>query len=104
MTGQDAEVICGEFQTGNLTAEESGEEWNIVLDIVIVGMYRNPPLSISVHPDYNITPGEDNSQYVYADMATIHPTQYFTEDVFSTANIITGVNLTYPTNSFCPGG
>merc|ERR1712223_688820 len=62
MTGQDAEVICGEFQTGDLTAEESGEEWNIVLDIE----------KISVHPDYNITLGEENSQYVYADMATIH--------------------------------
>ena len=61
MTGQDAEVICGEFQTGNLTAEESGEEWNIVLNIE----------KISVHPDYNITRGEDNSQYVFADIATL---------------------------------
>ena len=159
MTGQDAEVICGEFQTGDLTAEESGEEWNIVLDID----------KISVHPDYNITLGDDNSQYVYADMATIHlnedlseeeisnltpvclpqphdskhgvhagwssppplkfiqeelpfheqfyedfsklwhynmsliecqdPTQYF-DEYGRTYNL----NLTYPTNSFCPGG
>ena len=157
MTGQDAEVICGEFQTGNLTAEESGEEWNIVLGIE----------KIIVHPDYNITRGENRSQYVYADMATLHlnedlseeeislltpiclpqphdatfgvhagwsspppvkfivnpafepflpdfnklwhynmsliecqdPTQYFRKDGF-----ITGVNLTYPTNSFYPQG
>jgi len=159
MTGQDAEVICGEFQTGNLTAEESEEKWNIVLDIE----------KISVHPNYNITLGVDNSQYVYADVATIHlnedlsdekislltpiclpqphdskhgvhagwssppplkfikeelpfheefyedfsklwhynmsliecqdPTRYFYED-----GDITGVNLTYPTNSFYPPG
>ena len=163
MTGQDAEVICGEFQTGDLTAEESGEEWNIVLYIE----------KISVHPDYNITLGEDNSQYVFADIATIKvnedlsdeeisrltpvclpqphhspygvhagwssppplkfiqeeapafeqiyedfsklwhynmsvikcqdPRQYFREDG-GTFGVATGVNLTYPTNSFYPPG
>lgn len=63
MTGEDAEVICGEFETGgNFTAEESGEEFNIVLQIQ----------SISVHPDYNITRGVTNSQYVIDDIATLH--------------------------------
>ena len=63
MTGEDAEVICGEFETGgNFTAEESGEEFNIVLQIE----------SISVHPNYNITRGVNNSQYVINDIATLH--------------------------------
>ena len=31
MTGKDTEVICGEWETGNFTAKESGEEYNIIL-------------------------------------------------------------------------
>ena len=61
MTGDDAEIICGEWETGNYTAEESGEEYNIILEIE----------SINVHPDYNITRGVNNSQYVIADVATM---------------------------------
>ena len=61
MTGEDAEVICGEFETGEFTFGESGEAWNIILEIK----------SISVHPDYDITRGEKNSQYVKADIAII---------------------------------
>ena len=61
MTGEDTEVICGEWETGNYTAEESGEEFNIILDVK----------EIKVHPDYEITRGINNSQFVMADIATI---------------------------------
>ena len=61
MTGEDAEVVCGEFETGNYTAEESGEEFNTVLEIK----------NITVHPDYNISRGNKTSQFVVADIATI---------------------------------
>ena len=62
MTGEDAEVICGEFETGNFTADQSGEDYNVVLHID----------SISVHPGYDITRGVNNSQYVVNDIATLH--------------------------------
>ena len=61
MTGEDVEIICGEWETGNYTAAQSGEDFNLVLNIV----------NITVHPDYNITRGANNSQYVFADLATI---------------------------------
>ena len=86
MTGQDAEVICGEFETGgNFTAEESGEEYNIVLKIK----------SISVHPDYNITRGVNNSQYVVNDMATLHLEENLSEREISQ---LTPVCLPQPHN------
>ena len=70
MTGEDAEVICGEFETGGkFTAEESGEDYNIVLQIQ----------SISVHPEYNITRGANNSQYVINDIATLNVQENLSE-------------------------
>ena len=70
MTGEDAEVICGEFQTGNYTAEESGEEFNIILEIK----------DITVHPDYEISRGEANSQFVVADIATIKVNEILSQE------------------------
>ena len=70
MTGEDAEIICGEWETGNYTAEESGEEYNIILEIE----------SINVHPDYNITRGVNNSQYVIADVATFKVREDLSEE------------------------
>ena len=59
MTGEDAEIICGEWETGSTPANESGEENNIIL----------PILKIIRHPDYQIVRGEANSQYIAADIA-----------------------------------
>ena len=74
MSGENAEVICGEFETGgDFTAEESGEDYNIVLEIE----------SISVHPGYNITRGVNNSQYVANDIATLHFQENLTEPEIS---------------------
>ena len=30
MTGDDVEVICGEWEIGNIPQQESGEEYNVV--------------------------------------------------------------------------
>ena len=73
MTGEDTEVICGEWETGNFTAEESGEEFNIILEIK----------DITVHPDYNINRGVNNSQFVVADIAAIKVDEVLSEEEIS---------------------
>ena len=44
MTGSDAEIVCGEWQTGDYPQSESGELYNIHLDIK----------QIVRHPQYNV--------------------------------------------------
>ena len=33
MSGEDVEVICGEWEIGNRTLIESGEEYNVILSV-----------------------------------------------------------------------
>ena len=61
MTGEDAVVLCGEWEIGEFSQEESGEDYNIIL----------PIKEIIRHPDYVIVRGERNSQYVESDVAII---------------------------------
>ena len=65
MTGDDAEIICGEWETGPTPMEESGEKYNIIL----------PIKNITRHPNYTISRGEANSQFVSDDLAV-----FFVED------------------------
>ena len=58
ITGADAEVKCGEWDT----ATDTEEDYNVILPIE----------KITVHPDFNISRGEENSQFVADDIATIH--------------------------------
>ena len=44
MTGSDAEIVCGEWQTGDYPQSESGELYNIHLDIK----------QIVRHPNYSV--------------------------------------------------
>ena len=44
MTGSDAEILCGEWQTGDYPQSESGELYNIHLDIT----------QIVRHPNYSV--------------------------------------------------
>ena len=53
MTGQDADILCGEWQTGDTPPASSGERYNIVLNI----------LEIIRHPGYN------SSSYLVNDIA-----------------------------------
>ena len=55
MTGEHAEIVCGEWQTNT----DGVEDFNILL----------PIQTIIRHPDYQIVRGEENSQYVSADLA-----------------------------------
>ena len=59
MTGEDAEILCGEWETGTTPMDESGEEYNIIL----------PIKNIIRHPNYTISRGEANSQFVANDLA-----------------------------------
>ena len=59
MTGDDSEIICGEWETGETAPSESGEVYNIIL----------PIKNILRHPDYTISRGELNSQFVANDLA-----------------------------------
>ena len=59
MTGNEAEIVCGEWETGTVSSEDSGELYNIILPII----------RIVKHPKYHISRGELNSQYVADDIA-----------------------------------
>ena len=73
MTGDDTEVICGEWDT----ATDTAERYNVILPLV----------KISIHPDFNISRGEQNSQFVAADIATIHVSDDNFEEQSRTHNI-----------------
>ena len=55
MTGDDVEILCGEWDT----ATDTEEEYNVILPIE----------EITRHPNYTISRGEDNSQFVGNDIA-----------------------------------
>ena len=57
MQGDDAEVICGEWQT----SDETTEDYNIVIPIT----------EIRRHPDFTINRGEGEAQFVSNDIAVI---------------------------------
>ena len=61
MTGEDAVVLCGEWEIGNFSTEQSGEQYNIIL----------PILEVITHPNYTIVRGNRNSQYVENDIALL---------------------------------
>ena len=44
MTGEDAEILCGEWETGDIPQTLSGEQYNIILSIN----------EIKKHPDYTV--------------------------------------------------
>ena len=77
MTGEDVEVVCGEWETGAETLEESGEEYNIVFNVV----------NITRHPDFNISRGANMTQYVINDIATIHLDEEVGQEEFIKNNI-----------------
>ena len=57
ITGAEAEIICGEWDT----ATDTEEDYNIIL----------PIKKIIIHPEFNITRGEENSQFVASDISVI---------------------------------
>ena len=61
MTGDDVEVICGEWEIGNIPREESGEEYNVILP---VGEIRR-------HPNFTIKQGVIRTNYLQDDIAVI---------------------------------
>ena len=60
MGGEDVVVLCGEWEIGKFSAEESGEIYNIEL----------PVLEIRRHPNFKINRGNNTSQYVENDIET----------------------------------
>ena len=58
MTGDDVEILCGEWDT----ATDTEEEYNVILTIE----------KITRHPDFRIVRGETNSHYVADDLAVFH--------------------------------
>ena len=57
ITGTDAEVVCGEWDT----ATDTEEEYNVIL----------PIKKIIIHPEFNISRGKENSQFVASDISVI---------------------------------
>ena len=57
ITGAEAEIICGEWDT----ASDTEENYNIIL----------PIKKIIIHPEFNISRGEENSQFVANDISVI---------------------------------
>ena len=59
MTGDDADILCGEWDSnGNISSTASGEAYNIALTIK----------EIVRHPDYVVNPGTEQS-YLQNDVA-----------------------------------
>ena len=73
MTGAEAEVKCGEWDT----ATDTEEDYNIILPIE----------KITVHPDFQISRGEQNSQFVANDIAVIKVADRNFEEQSRTHNI-----------------
>ena len=44
MTGEDVEVICGEWEIGNIPPEESGEAYNVIF--LLETIIRHPKFQI----------------------------------------------------------
>ena len=61
MTGKDVEVICGEWETGNIPKEESGENYNVILSIEL----------IKRHPKFQIDQDVLRTNFVQDDIAAI---------------------------------
>ena len=61
MTGEDVEVVCGDWEIGDIPYTTSGEEYNVVL----------PIQRIVRHPQFEIVRGNQSSQYVENDIAAI---------------------------------
>merc|ERR1712218_212295 len=57
ITGAEAEIICGEWDT----ATDTEEDYNIIL----------PIKKIIIHPEFNISRGEENSQFVASDISVL---------------------------------
>ena len=73
MTGEDAVVLCGEWEIGEFSQEESGEDYNIIL----------PIREIVRHPDYQIVRGDRNSQYVENDIAIVRVDDNILKDQYT---------------------
>ena len=61
MTGDDVEVICGEWEIGNIPREKSGEKYNLVLTIE----------EIRRHPGFKIDQNVLRTNYLQDDLAAI---------------------------------
>ena len=61
MTGHDVEVICGEWEIGNIPREKSGEKYNLVLAIE----------EIRRHPGFKIDQNVLRTNYLQDDLAAI---------------------------------
>ena len=62
MTGHDVEVICGEWEIGDIPPDESGEEYNAVLPIE----------QIKRHPNFEINQGVLRTNFLHDDIAVIY--------------------------------
>ena len=69
MTGSDAEILCGEWQTGDYPQSESGELYNIHLDIK----------QIVRHPQYNVR--LRTSQFLQYDVAVFKVDETLLQEV-----------------------
>ena len=61
MTGEDVEIICGEWEIGRTLQVESGEKYNILMQIK----------KIKRHPGFKIDQGVLRTNYLQDDIAVI---------------------------------
>ena len=64
MSEEDVEIICGEWEIGDASMSSSGESHNTLFAVQ----------EIKRHPDFGISRGNNKTQYVINDVATIHVT------------------------------
>ena len=73
-TGEDVEVICGEWETGSDSQSNSQEHYNVIL----------PIQEIVRHPEYDIS---QENNYVSNDIAVLKFDSFHTKDPFGILNI-----------------
>ena len=73
MTGADVEVICGEWEIGNVPQEESEELYNVILQIQ----------EIRRHPSFQINQGVLRTNFLQDDLSVIFVKVNFLKDIFS---------------------
>ena len=61
MTGADVEVICGEWEVGNVPPDVSGELYNVILQVK----------EIRRHPGFEINQGVLRTNYLQNDLSVI---------------------------------
>ena len=86
MTGQDVEVICGEWEVGNIPMDESGETYNVIFPIKTITRY----------PKFKIDQDVLRTNFVQDDIAVIKvEVRYINSNRLELCRLFTNPNISH---------